>query len=135
MHALASPRLDPAELPHALRALAGAWCEASGIEVSFRCIGRPGPTPSDADLLRVCQEGLANIARHSAASRAEVDLAYGDEEVRLTIRDDGVGFDGRGTDDGRGLPGMHERVRSAGGILTIESAHGDGCTVPAAIPR
>lgn len=135
VHALASPRLDHTELPHALQALAEAWSEASGIEVSFRAAGRPGTTSCDADLLRVCQEGLANIARHSSASQAEVDLAYAPDEVRLTIRDNGIGFDGRDADGGRGLPGMRERVRSAGGVLTVETSVGDGCTVSAAVPR
>lgn len=135
VRALASPRLDHAELPDALQTLTSGWSEASGVAATFRATGTPSASASDAELLRICQEALANIAKHSAATQAEVDIAYAEDEIRLTVRDDGIGFDEHVASTGHGVPGMRDRARAAGGTLSIESSEGGGCTVRAAIPR
>jgi signal transduction histidine kinase len=133
--ALASPRLDSANLADALQTLTSGWSEASGIAASCRATGTPSATAADADLLRICQEALANTAHHSAATEAAVDIAYAEDEIRLTIRDNGIGFDDRAVNGGHGVPGMRDRARAAGGTLSVESSEGGGCTVRAAIPR
>jgi two-component system NarL family sensor kinase len=77
-------------------------------------------------LLRVTQEALANVARHSNASRAEIQLAWEGEQLRLSVRDDGRGFDvaaAEGT--GIGLASMRERVEALGGVLVLASAPGE----------
>lgn len=135
VRALASPRLDNTELTDALQILTSDWSEASGIAVSFRATGTPSTSTADADLLRICQEALANTAQHSAATHVTVDLAYAENEIRLTVRDNGIGFDDRAVNGGHGLPGMRARARAAGGTLSVESSEGGGCTVRAAIPR
>ncbi|MBL3950284.1 sensor histidine kinase, partial [Bacteroides thetaiotaomicron] len=49
--------------------------------------------PYATAVFRIAQEALANVARHAAASHASVELLHGGDEITLTIRDDGAGFD------------------------------------------
>ncbi|WP_226343997.1 sensor histidine kinase [Agilicoccus flavus] len=132
--ALASPHLDDADLPTALSRLVRRWGEAAGIEGRLVLDGPPRESAHDADLLRIAQEALANVARHSGARRTTVTLTYVADEVRLDVRDDGHGFDPDAPAAGRGLPGMRERLRAAGGALVVESRPGEGCVVSAAVP-
>lgn len=132
--ALASPRLDRTDLPHALEALVTGWSDRSGCAAVFDCTGTSVATPHDADLLRICQEALANVAKHARASRVAVTLGYLDREIMLAVRDDGAGFDPAAPTVGHGLRGMRERVQADGGVLILETAEGGGCTVRAAIP-
>ena len=99
------------------------------------------PSGVEATLLRICQESLANILKHSEASQVSVTLAYDDAEVRLTVEDNGIGFNPdmpgqpeRG-DGGFGLIGMRERARLIGGEVTVTSELGGGTTVDVTLPR
>ena len=74
-----------------------------------------------AELLATLREALANVARHSGAARAEVELSVGDR-IQLRVTDDGIGPDpGRGASNhiGRGLPNMAGRAASLGGALSV----------------
>ena len=135
MRALASPRLDSDPLPAALAELVAQTGQRTGLAARFVLTGEPGATGADADLLRIAQESLSNTARHARANRVVVSLDYGDDEVRLDVRDDGRGFRADRLNPGRGLPGMAERLAAHGGSVEIESREGAGCTVSAAIPR
>lgn len=86
------------------------------------------------ELLRVLQEALANVRRHSGARRVEVGLASRGTGLRATVYDDGRGFDPASTRKGFGLPGMEERITALGGELTIESGPGRGASVEIEIP-
>jgi signal transduction histidine kinase len=98
----------------------------------------PENVPQDIALCiyRVAQEGLRNVARHSGANRTEVALQYVDRGLRLTVRDNGAGFDIGHPRAGMslGLASMRQRVISLGGRLDIESSPGRGTTVQAWIP-
>ena len=72
---------------------------------------------------RVIQEGLTNVLRHARASRALVQAHATDQELVVEISDDGVGFAGDSA-FGRGLTGMHERVRALSGSLQLLRADG-----------
>jgi signal transduction histidine kinase len=90
-------------------------------------------------LYRVAQEALTNIARHAKASQAEVKLQKLDGAVRMTITDDGKGFQterGVHTKKGKrlGLLGMRERLEIVGGNFAVTSAPGKGTTVLAQVP-
>jgi signal transduction histidine kinase len=86
--------------------------------------------PSVAEALyRVAQEALHNVTRHARATRADVNLRCLPEQVMLTIRDNGVGFDTGQAQRGLGLANMQERVMSVGGRLVVESQPGAGTTV------
>jgi signal transduction histidine kinase len=87
----------------------------------------------EATIYRLVQEGLANAARHARAEHVQISVAEIDAEVFVQVRDDGVGFDVDAETAGFGLAGMRERVRLAGGTLTIESG-ADGTVVRARLP-
>jgi signal transduction histidine kinase len=78
--------------------------------------------------MRVVQEALANVRRHSGARRATVTLGMEGGDVRVEIEDDGRGF-GPETSPGIGLTGMRERVQGLGGRLEVESEEGVGTRV------
>jgi signal transduction histidine kinase len=87
-------------------------------------------------LLRVVQEGLTNVRKHSGASSVSVALYGTPEATELTIRDDGSGFDVRALGRDRlGLAGVSERVRLLGGDIEIESFPEKGATLFARLPR
>jgi signal transduction histidine kinase len=93
-------------------------------------------------LLRVAQEALTNARRHSGARRAWVSVTLDDREARLTVTDDGRGFDpalrddpaGRPRHGGFGLLGMRERAALAGGHARVDSRPGAGTTVTVTVP-
>lgn len=89
---------------------------------------------------RIVQEAMSNIREHSRATAARVEVEAGDEEIRVSIWDDGVGFNpGRARPTSRngrlGLLGMHERVRLLNGKLEIETAPGGPTSITACVPR
>jgi signal transduction histidine kinase len=88
------------------------------------------PPPVEMSLFRIAQEALANAAKHAQAERIEVTLANRADLVRLTIADDGVGFDThRPRVQSWGFNIMHERARAAGLALRIDSGAGRGTRV------
>jgi signal transduction histidine kinase len=92
------------------------------------------PTATEVVLLRVAQEALANVRKHAAARQVDVGLSYTDDAVLLTVTDDGRGFDPDVVSGGYGLRGMRERVRQAGGTITVRTAPGEGTVVRAEVP-
>jgi len=90
------------------------------------------PLVSEA-LYRVAQEALHNVARHARATRVDVRLRCLPEQVMLTLRDNGVGFDLDHIHSGLGLANMQERVMEVGGRLVLDSQVGVGTTVCAEV--
>jgi signal transduction histidine kinase len=95
------------------------------------------PTSNATALFHICQEALANVAKHSRAQQVTIHLWSTDERVLLEIADNGRGFDLRkmSVTLGHGLSNMHARARKAGGDVEITSEPGDGTTVLAWVPR
>lgn len=96
-------------------------------------------TPAvEVQLLRIVQEALTNVRRHGRASSARVVFAREGDDLTISVRDDGQGFDpsriARGDWPKFGLRAMRERAESLGGELKIESAIGAGTTVSARFP-
>jgi signal transduction histidine kinase len=85
-------------------------------------------------VFRLVQEALTNVARHSEADRARVDVSEGQGTLRVRISDEGRGFDPKAHAGGFGLVGMQERVSLAGGSLELRSAPGEGTTIEASFP-
>jgi PAS domain S-box-containing protein len=110
----------------------------NGRQGSFRVGGEARPLPSSVEdgLLRICQESLTNVDRHAAAANVWVDLCYERDELLLSIRDDGVGFDLEAAtkNGGFGLRGMQERLALLGGRLSISARLGAGTTIEARVP-
>jgi len=96
------------------------------------------PVPIQRNLNRIAQEALNNIARHAGASAARVSLQVEHDVARLTVSDNGKGFDPQAvaeSDAGSlGLPSMRERAEIIGGALLIRSELGKGTIVRAVIP-
>lgn len=89
---------------------------------------------------RSVQEGLTNIVRHAKASHAQVRLFATDEELRIEIADDGVGFEKEAAEKARldrhlGLVSMAERAELLDGSFTIDSAPGAGTRLFLCLPR
>ncbi len=106
-------------------------CRASGLQASLELVGAPrafSPRLQFA-LYRATQEALTNVRRHAKASRVDVRLTFGTEEVRLLVEDDGVGTTGPPADAGFGLLGIRERVELLGGRVSIRTAPGEGFAV------
>jgi signal transduction histidine kinase len=118
-----------------------AWEERTGIPARFRARAVPQHPPlsptAEVALLRIGQEALSNAARHGKPEHVDVELRAQAQELILSIRDDGIGFDPSATaprEDCFGLDGMAERARNAGGTLTVVSAPGHGTTVTTRLP-
>jgi signal transduction histidine kinase len=85
-------------------------------------------------LYRIVQEALTNAVRHGGARRASVEIEEDETAVRITIRDDGQGFDPTVKAAGFGLVGMRERAELLDGTLQVESEPGRGTTIRAVLP-
>jgi ligand-binding sensor domain-containing protein/signal transduction histidine kinase len=90
------------------------------------------------EVLRIAQEAIANVVRHSVATHAKLDLRYHPSELILTISDNGAGFDATDvtlvTRGHFGLQGMRERASQIGGILKLESSPESGTVVTLCVP-
>ncbi|WP_314003831.1 sensor histidine kinase [uncultured Paenibacillus sp.] len=86
-------------------------------------------------LFRIVQEALSNTLRHAKATRMDIGLRLHGRQIRLTLQDDGVGFD---TDDKKqtsyGLLTMQERVHEMGGTMHLHSAPGEGTGIDIRLP-
>lgn len=94
------------------------------------------PTPISTALFHICQEALANVAKHAQAHQAKINLWFAPGRVLLEISDDGVGFDlsKMRLALGHGLANMHTRARKMGGDIEIVTEPGKGASVLAWIP-
>jgi PAS domain S-box-containing protein len=99
---------------------------------------QPLPPAAEAHLLRIVQEALNNVRKHAAAAHVQVLAAAGDEELRVTVRDDGRGFalppNGASGEARYGLRSMRERAAEIGAELRIDSALGAGTAVSLVVP-
>jgi signal transduction histidine kinase len=93
-----------------------------------------------SELLRIAQEALSNVARHADATLVTVDVGAVDGRLRMTVRDNGRGFDaarfepGQAADGHFGLAGMRERAGLSRGELTIDSQPLGGTSVSVTVP-
>jgi two-component system, NarL family, sensor histidine kinase UhpB len=104
----------------------GGGCEIELIVDDEFPVGLSGS--SGVEVVRVVQEALANVRRHSGAEHAVVTLGVADGEILVEVEDDGRGF-GPETTFGMGLTGMRERVLTLGGKLEVEGGGGAGTRV------
>lgn len=138
VQALAPGALVHGRLEDALDDLVRGWSDLHGIPATADVDPGVGPHPAvvEVALLRVAQEGLANVAKHAGAGRVGVTLTTFDDRVVLDVRDDGRGFD-PGAVDGTtsfGLATMRDRLAGVGGTLEVETAPGRGTAISAVVP-
>jgi len=108
--------------------------QSAGIVSEFKVSGEPQTLEHKVALAlyRVTQEGLTNVQRHASASRVDVLLDYRPSEVRLEVRDNGLGA--AETTGGFGLLGIRERMQLLGGSLEISTGVGKGFRLTATVP-
>ena len=136
IHEMRPAALEGKGLAAALRDYAEAWSRGSEIPVEVRVRGeRETSLGVEQAVLRVAQEALANVAKHSGAAKAEVDLSYGPDALTLLVSDNGRGFEpGGGDGGGFGFRSMGERMQKLGGYVDVESAPGAGTRVICVCP-
>jgi signal transduction histidine kinase len=133
-------RLGPLSkgLTAALDTFVTAFSERDGIEASFSVDGERQLAPNiERELFRIAQEAMNNVAKHSQATSAAVKLAFSPELVRVSVEDNGVGFDPsrpKSGETGLGLTHMREGTEGLGGRLTVGSAPGKGTKIMVEVP-
>ncbi len=130
--------LDDLGLLAAIEWQAAQFRKRTGIECRVNCIEDRGNLDRQRSiaLFRIFQEALTNVARHSGASRVEVEFHHSDEEVMLWIGDNGCGMPGGHVfaPDSYGLRGMFERVGQLGGKIRFDNRPGGGLYVAVVLP-
>jgi len=134
---LRPPLIDDCGLVEAIRGLIAEERGRSGIQIQF--FERVNFTRLDSilegGLFRIVQESLSNAKRHSGSDVVEIWLQQVEHMLRLTVRDEGRGFDPQKVPDDRfGLAGIRRRAQIFGGEATIESYLGEGTTVRVEVP-
>jgi signal transduction histidine kinase len=137
---LRSKVLEREGLAKALMTIQETSGDSAGAVIDVRVKGRERVSPSGVDfhLLRIAQEAVTNAIKHGEARSIVISLEYLPEETRLTIQDDGGGFDPNASHSPGphfGLLGMRERAEKIGALLTLDSAPGQGCRVSLVIPE
>lgn len=141
--ALRSSQTAERGLAQSLEEYLERWREQSGIPVELviepeaSSVAQLSPA-AEVQLLRIIQEALSNVRKHSRASRAKVELRRSSGKLDVAIQDNGEGFDPvsptRGEFPHFGLYTMQERAEAVGGTLEISSELGKGTRVSARIP-
>ena len=127
-------------LMNGLRRLATEYRANTFSEVSLKGPerGLENLVPSNAlALFHICQEALANAAKHANAQRVDVNLWLASDRVVMEVHDNGKGFavEKMSTTIGHGLSNMQTRAHAVGGDVDITSAAGEGTTVFAWVPN
>jgi PAS domain S-box-containing protein len=130
--------LDDLGLAKAVGAECARFSTREGVDVAFTAPPIPERLPQDVSLAlyRIVQEGLNNIAKHACARHVTVSLGESEERLRLSIKDDGIGFDAAEVKKkpGLGLSSIRERVRLVHGKHRITSEPEKGTTIEVAVP-
>jgi PAS domain S-box-containing protein len=136
-HQLHSSELELLGIAVAVKALCREFSKQHQVQARWRCSGVLDNLSVEVSLclFRVIQEALHNIAKHSRATQADVELHGTPDSLCLCISDDGVGFANTSkARAGLGLISMRERIVLIGGRFTITSKPGSGTRVEAHIP-
>ncbi len=141
-HALRPSVLDELGLVAAVQTMLGNLNEAAGIQADLEILGTEHRLSSELELalFRIVQEALNNVRQHAEARSVQVKIDFGAKSVKVTVSDDGKGFDSpRRLSDlasaGRmGLIGMEERARILGGRFSLQSKPNAGTAVTVEIP-
>jgi signal transduction histidine kinase len=126
---IAPPILVDRGLQAALTALAGR-CTVP-VDLDAPLIERLDPAVESTAYF-VVAEALTNVAKHSRAGEVQVSVQRLATGLLVSVSDDGVG--GASLAKGHGLAGLDDRVRAAGGVLSVDSPEGDGTRLTAVLP-
>lgn len=130
--------LDDLGLAPTIRRYADAFKEQAGLDVNVTVTGQERRLEPylEVMLFRAIQELLGNAARHSQATHVKVILDIGEDRVRVSVDDNGKGFDPDSIQQGNnlGLKLIRERTEMLGGSFEIDSALGKGARILFAVP-
>lgn len=127
--------LEKADLQTALAQMAEEAGRDTPVKIQISVSGTPRPLAPkvESHLLRIAQEATTNALKHAGAANIALELHYDDGQVRLSVRDDGCGFDAAHAHSSKaghfGLLGMRERAEKLRGGLDILSSPGAGTTI------
>ena len=137
-HQLHSSELEYLGLAIAVKSLCREFSDQYRVTVECSCDGIPADLDGNVALgcLRVIQEALHNVAKHSGATSVQVEVIGASDGLSLAVADDGAGFDASstGTGPGLGLISMRERMHLIGGDFMISSSPGNGTRIKAYAP-
>ena len=137
-HELHSAKLQYLGIAGAIRGFCREFGEQQRVEINFQTHDLPSPVSPDISLcfFRVLQEALHNAVKHSRVRHFEVRLWGTSEEIHLTVKDSGIGFDrdAARASQGLGLISMEERLKLVNGTLSIDSQPKRGTTIHARVP-
>jgi signal transduction histidine kinase len=128
-HTLHSPELEKLGLQAALQEYIAGLCHRTGLSISldWRVRDRSRMARYNPAMLRIAQEALWNVYRHSGAANASVAIIQTIDAVSLTICDSGNGIDLTKAHVGLGLASMRERTEELGGTMTVDSSDKGTC--------
>jgi PAS domain S-box-containing protein len=137
-HELHSAKLEYLGIVAAMRGFCKEFGGQQKVAVDFTSRDLPSPLPPDVSLclFRILQEALHNSVRHSGVQHFEVQLWESSNEIHLTVKDSGAGFDTEAAKAKRGLGliSMEERLKLVNGTFSIESQTQRGTTIHARVP-
>ena len=137
---LRSRELEQFNLAQALRQSAEQITSGTATKVEMEVVGDSLPLSEvvEENLLRIAQEAVTNVLKHSAASAVRIVLQFAPSEVSLTIIDNGRGFEpgvpGKGRERQFGLLGMSERAKRLNGRIEVVSSPAAGASIRAILP-
>lgn len=133
---LSAPSLGKILLKESVAELIEAINATNRIQIDYKPHIDGIVVPDDVHLAiyRIIQEHLTNILKHAKATKADVVLDFIDNNLLLSIWDNGVGFDTGKKRSGIGIANMESRVEDLDGTIEIESAPGMGCRLDVKIP-
>jgi signal transduction histidine kinase len=131
---LRSAAVPERAIGEALTDYVNTWRNQTGIDCGLRVEGAPRLSPNaQLQVLRIVQEALANVRKHSHARNADIVLEQTGATLRISVSDDGAGFNpselGRSEFPRFGLATMRERAESIGGTFQLDSTPGAGTRV------
>ncbi|MGH2593708.1 MAG: ATP-binding protein [Anaerolineae bacterium] len=131
--------LDDLGLAPTLKRYVDSFAEKSGVPIALSVTGneRRFTGYKEVAVFRIAQDLLSNVRQHAHASRAQMLLDLTEDAVRVTVEDNGSGFDVNetlGAKKGIGLSTLRERVEMMGGQVQIDSAPGRGTKVSLLLP-
>ena len=134
-----NPRRDSlADLSQRMRRFASDLLPGRGIELTFHAPAGVDDIHLAADVRRhvflVFKEAVNNLARHSGAAHAIVELSVGGGNLLLVVSDDGCGFDLDADERGHGIASMQSRAKAAGGTLEIDATPQNGTRLRLQVP-
>lgn len=136
--ALHPEALESDNLAGALRRLTNRIADHREMNAEFSLRGNPCSAAGEieSNVLRIAQEALSNVVKHSGARKVRVELAYGKQGARLLVQDNGKGMQWENSKSRRGfgMTSMQERSQRIGAQLSIESRRGSGTRIELTFP-